>query len=70
MEGAYTQDAAFSLAIMSFRAHKLSKASPHCRWGVGAKRVALPGVRQRDAPGASVRLTKFNVEGQGSRAIP
>ena len=35
-----------------------------------AKREASPSMRQRDAPDATGRLKSFNIEGQGSRALP
>ena len=35
-----------------------------------AKHEASPSARRRDAPDATGRLKSFNVEGQGSRALP
>ena len=35
-----------------------------------AKHEASPSARRRDAPDATSRLKSFNVEGQGSRALP
>ena len=46
------------------------KAWPHCRWGIRAKCEVSPSVTRKDAPDATGRLKSFNVEGQGSRALP